>query len=136
MGHEDEFPLGPLTARFVIRKRTAAATGGNGRDAPIPAIRATVTEPLEPNPRRPLSSVDNNDGWLCPSGSSAPASQPARHGVGEPAYPRAGSILAAGGSRLILARQMGGGVDNGGVRKCLREIAEKTLRHGVVFLGE
>jgi hypothetical protein len=33
--------------------------------------------------------------------------------------PRVGSILAAGGSRLILTRQMGGGVDNGGVRKCL-----------------
>jgi hypothetical protein len=31
---------------------------------------------------------------------------------------------------------MGGGVYNGGVRKCLRKIAEKTLRYRVVFLGE
>jgi hypothetical protein len=49
---------------------------------------------------------------------------------------RAGSILAAGGSCLILMREMGGGIDNGGVRKCLRKIAEKTLRYGAVFLGE
>jgi hypothetical protein len=49
---------------------------------------------------------------------------------------RAGSILAAGDSRLMLPRQMGGGVDNRGVRKRLRKIAEKTLRDGVVFLGE
>src|SRR5580704_10022005 len=49
---------------------------------------------------------------------------------------RTGSILAAGDSRLVLPRQMGGGVDNRGVRKRLRKIAEKTLRDGVVFLGE
>src|ERR1700691_1370334 len=50
--------------------------------------------------------------------------------------PRVGSILAAGGGRLIVARQMGGGVDHGGVRKGLRKISEKTLCRGVVFLGE
>ena len=32
-GHEDQFPLRRLTARSVIRKRTVAATRGNGRDA-------------------------------------------------------------------------------------------------------
>ena len=48
MGHEDQFPLRRLTARSVIRKRTVAATRGNGRDAPIPAVHATTTEPLEP----------------------------------------------------------------------------------------
>jgi hypothetical protein len=33
-GHEDQFLLRRLTARSVIRKRTVAATRGNGRDAP------------------------------------------------------------------------------------------------------
>ena len=33
MGHEDQFPLRRPTARSVIRKRTVAATKGNGRDA-------------------------------------------------------------------------------------------------------
>jgi len=51
-------------------------------------------------------------------------------------FVRGDLILAAGGSRLILTPQMRSGVDNGGVRKCLRKIAEKTLRYGVVFLGE
>jgi hypothetical protein len=37
-GHEDQFPLRRLTARSVIRKRTVAATRGNGRDAPIPDL--------------------------------------------------------------------------------------------------
>jgi hypothetical protein len=41
-GHEDQFPLRRLTARSVIRKRTVAATRGNGRDAP----RAVVYDPL------------------------------------------------------------------------------------------
>jgi hypothetical protein len=61
---------------------------------------------------------------------------PNHYSVSEPVCPRVGSILAAGGSRFILMSQMGGGVDNGGVRKCLRKIAEKTLRYGVVFLSE
>jgi hypothetical protein len=39
MGHEDQFPLRRLTARSVIRKRTVAATRGNGRDAPLAGRR-------------------------------------------------------------------------------------------------
>jgi len=56
MGHEDQFPLRRLTARSVIRKRTVAATRGNGRDAPITAIR-----PVRPgallDPRRMGAAV-------------------------------------------------------------------------------
>jgi len=44
MGHEDQFPLRRLTARSVIRKRTVAATRGNGRDAPKAAVRGTEIE--------------------------------------------------------------------------------------------
>jgi hypothetical protein len=37
-GHEDQFLPPKLNARSVIRKETVAATRGNGRDAPIPAV--------------------------------------------------------------------------------------------------
>jgi hypothetical protein len=37
-GHEDQFLPPNLNARSVIRKQTVAATRGNGRDAPIPAV--------------------------------------------------------------------------------------------------
>ena len=42
MGQEGQFTLCPLNARNVIRKVTFAVTHGNGRDAPIPAIRAAA----------------------------------------------------------------------------------------------
>jgi hypothetical protein len=42
MGHEDQFPLRRLTARSVIRKRTVAATRGNGRDAPKAVTQGTM----------------------------------------------------------------------------------------------
>jgi hypothetical protein len=45
LGHEDQFPLRRLTARSVIRKRTVAATRGNGRDAPRAAIRLLPLKP-------------------------------------------------------------------------------------------
>jgi len=44
MGHEDQFLPPKLSARSVIRKQTVAATRGNGRDAPILAIRAYESE--------------------------------------------------------------------------------------------
>ena len=34
-GHEDQFPLPRLSARYVIRQETFAGTHGNGRDSPI-----------------------------------------------------------------------------------------------------
>jgi hypothetical protein len=40
-GHEDQFLPPRLSARSVIRRQTVAATRGNGRDAPIPAVRRT-----------------------------------------------------------------------------------------------
>jgi hypothetical protein len=43
-GHEDQFPLRRLTARSVIRKRTVAATRGNGRDAPKAGIKAKFVQ--------------------------------------------------------------------------------------------
>jgi hypothetical protein len=43
-GHEDQFLPLRLSARSVIRKQTVAATRGNGRDAPIPAVRGTTIE--------------------------------------------------------------------------------------------
>jgi hypothetical protein len=43
-GHEDQLLPPKLSARFVIRKQTVAASRGNGRDAPIPAVREAVIE--------------------------------------------------------------------------------------------
>jgi hypothetical protein len=42
LGHEDQFPLRRLTARSAIRERTVAATRGNGRDGPVPAIHGVT----------------------------------------------------------------------------------------------
>jgi hypothetical protein len=39
LGHEERFPPTRLSAGYVIREKTFAGTHGNGRDAPIPAIR-------------------------------------------------------------------------------------------------
>jgi hypothetical protein len=44
MGHEAQFSPPTLSARYVIRQETFAGTHGNGRDAPIPAIRGTEVE--------------------------------------------------------------------------------------------
>jgi hypothetical protein len=45
LGQEDQFVPPKLSARSAIRKQTVAATRGNGRDAPIPAVRGTAIEP-------------------------------------------------------------------------------------------
>jgi hypothetical protein len=39
VGHEEQFSPPTLSARYVIRQKTFAGTHGNGRDAPIPAVR-------------------------------------------------------------------------------------------------
>ena len=39
LGHEDSFLRPRLDARYRFSKGTLADTRGNGRDAPIPAIR-------------------------------------------------------------------------------------------------
>src|SRR6516225_9556008 len=39
MGHEDAFPASRLSARSRFSQRTFAGKRGNGRDAPIPAVR-------------------------------------------------------------------------------------------------
>lgn len=41
------FPLPSLGARCAFRKETFAGTGSDGEDAPIPAVRGVITEPLE-----------------------------------------------------------------------------------------
>jgi hypothetical protein len=48
MGHEDAFPRSRLSARCRFSQGTFAGTRGNGRDAPIPAIRRTAIEPPVP----------------------------------------------------------------------------------------
>jgi len=48
MGQEERFPLIRLNAGYGFRKETIAGMPCNGRDAPIPAVHATTTEPLEP----------------------------------------------------------------------------------------
>ena len=53
MGHEDAFPRPRLSARYVIRKQTVAATRGNGLDPPIPAVHGTAIEPRESTQTRP-----------------------------------------------------------------------------------
>jgi len=47
VGHEERFPPTRLSAGCGFRKETIARIRRNGRDAPIPAVRATMTEPLE-----------------------------------------------------------------------------------------
>ena len=46
-GHEDAFPRPKLSARCRFSQRTFAGTRGNGRDAPIPAIREAAVEPQD-----------------------------------------------------------------------------------------
>src|SRR5689334_10453522 len=41
------FPLRRLTARSVIKKRTVAATRGDGREASFPAVRGATIKPRE-----------------------------------------------------------------------------------------
>jgi hypothetical protein len=42
LGHEERFPPTRLSAGCGFRKETIAGMRRNGRDAPIPAIRATA----------------------------------------------------------------------------------------------
>jgi hypothetical protein len=51
MGHEEQFPPPRLSARYVIRKQTVAATRGNGRDAPIRVIREAAIELARSTPK-------------------------------------------------------------------------------------
>jgi hypothetical protein len=60
MGHEDQFPLRRLTARSVIRKRTVAATRGNGRDAPKTAVRQGGEIAPASIQSRPFGGKDRN----------------------------------------------------------------------------
>ena len=59
-GHEDQFPLRRLTARSVIRKRTVAATRGNGRDAPKTAVRQGGEIAPASIQSRPFGGKDRN----------------------------------------------------------------------------
>jgi hypothetical protein len=45
MGLEDAFRPPRLSARFPFSQGTFAATHGNGRDAPIPVVRETASQP-------------------------------------------------------------------------------------------
>jgi hypothetical protein len=50
MGHEDAFPQPRLSGRCRFSQRAFVGTWGNGQDAPIPAVRRTMTEPPEAIP--------------------------------------------------------------------------------------
>src|SRR5215471_3994983 len=50
-GHDDQFPPPWLGVRCRFSQRTFAATRGNERDAPIPAVRGIVTEPRDSSSR-------------------------------------------------------------------------------------
>ena len=41
LGHEDQFPPLRLSARYPFGQETFAGVRGNGRDAPIGAVRGT-----------------------------------------------------------------------------------------------
>jgi hypothetical protein len=59
-GHEDQFPPPRLSAGCGFRKETFAGAHGNGRDAPIPAIRGTEIErqgSTQTRPSRPRQWV-------------------------------------------------------------------------------
>ena len=47
MGQEDQFPPPRLSACYVIREKTFAATHGDGRDAPKAVIRTTASPDVE-----------------------------------------------------------------------------------------
>ena len=66
MGHEDEFLPPKLSARSLIGKQTVAATRGNGRDAPIHAIREAPIQPLECDPASSFAPVGETGG-PCPA---------------------------------------------------------------------
>ena len=46
-GHEARCPPPRLSGRYVIGQETLAKVRGDGRDAPIPAVRGTAIEPLD-----------------------------------------------------------------------------------------
>jgi hypothetical protein len=52
-GHEDAFPRPRLSARYRFSQGTFAGTRGNGRDAPISALRGTAIEPQGSTLNRP-----------------------------------------------------------------------------------
>jgi hypothetical protein len=65
--HEERFPPPRLSARCRFSQGTFAGMRGNGRDAPIPAVRGAAVEPpsstsYEPLPE-PNTSCSRCDGW-------------------------------------------------------------------------
>ena len=50
-GHQDAFPPPRLSVGCRFSQATFAGTRGNGRDAPIPAVRGPVIEPKSPATR-------------------------------------------------------------------------------------
>jgi len=55
-GHEDAFPRPRLSARCRFSQGTFAGTRGNGRDAPIPAIRRQAANLSGSEPTRPCAA--------------------------------------------------------------------------------
>jgi hypothetical protein len=47
LGHEDQFPVPGMSARYGFRKETITGTRGNDADAPIPAVRRITIIRLE-----------------------------------------------------------------------------------------
>jgi hypothetical protein len=50
MGHEERFPQTRMSAGCGFRKETIVGMRRNGRDAPLPAVRAAAIKPLESAP--------------------------------------------------------------------------------------
>jgi hypothetical protein len=69
LGHEDPFPPRWLNVRCVIRHGTFAETNGNGRDAPLPAVRRTV---IEPRGLTLAALHDTGGGWPGSAGGERP----------------------------------------------------------------
>jgi hypothetical protein len=53
-GHQDAFPPPRLSVRCRFSQGTVAGTRGNGRDAPIPAVRGTEIEWQGSDPKLPF----------------------------------------------------------------------------------
>jgi hypothetical protein len=69
MGHEDLFSRRRLSDRCRFGQGTFARMRGNGRDAPIPAIREAAIEPSGSTRsgylRRPPSTNGDARTWAC-----------------------------------------------------------------------
>jgi len=72
VGHEDPFPPHRLNARCPLSKETFAGTRGNGRDAPISAIRQLTPQDRRGSTRKPpfphaRPAIDTVSSMLHPS---------------------------------------------------------------------